>query len=225
MKIVILAGPNGAGKTTFATEFLPKDAACPTFINADAIAAGLNPFRPAADAFRAGRLMVETIRGYVARGESFAFETTLSGRSYVRAIPLWRRKGYHVKLFFLSLPTPEMALSRVRKRVSEGGHDVPEDVVRRRFRSGLRNFECIYKRLVDEWAVYDNAGTMRSGDRIGAEAALRRAARRAWRRAEAAGGKVVVFEDGRIVEMDPKDLFARYGDAPPYQPKPKGDAP
>ena len=159
-KILIIAGPNGAGKTTFATEFLPNEADCPTFVNADAIAAGLSPFRPSSVAFRAGRLMIETIHGYAARGESFAFETTLSGRAYTRWIPLWQERGYRVKLFFLRLRTPEMAIARVRQRVSEGGHDVSEAVVRRRYRAGWHNFERIYRDMVDEWAIYDNSGTV-----------------------------------------------------------------
>ena len=96
-KILIIAGPNGAGKTNFATEFLPNEADCPSFVNADAIAAGLSPFRPSSVEFRASRLMIETIHGYAARGESFAFETTLSGRGHIRWIPLWRERGYHVK--------------------------------------------------------------------------------------------------------------------------------
>lgn len=158
-KILIIAGPNGAGKTSFATEFLPNEADCPSFVNADSIAAGLSPFRPSSVEYRASRLMIETIYGYAARGESFAFETTLSGRGYIRWIPLWRERGYHVKLFFLQLPTPEMAVTRVRQRVSEGGHDVPEAVVRRRFHAGWSNFELIYRDLVDEWVLYDNSGS------------------------------------------------------------------
>ena len=158
-KILIIAGPNGAGKTNFATEFLPNEADCPSFVNADSIAAGLSPFRPSSVEFRASRLMIETIHGYAARGESFAFETTLSGRGYIRWIPLWRERGYHVKLLFLQLPTPELAVARVRQRVSEGGHDVPEAVVRRRFRAGWSNFELIYRDLVDEWVIYDNSGS------------------------------------------------------------------
>ena len=157
-RILIIAGPNGAGKTSFATEFLPAEADCPRFVNADSIAAGLSPFRPSSVAFRSGRLMIETIHGYAAKGESFAFETTLSGRGYTRWIPIWRKGGYRVKLFFLRLPSPDMAVARVRQRVSEGGHDVPEAVVRRRFRAGWRNFERVYRDLVDEWAIYDNSG-------------------------------------------------------------------
>lgn len=159
-KILIIAGPNGAGKTMFATEFLPNEADCPTFVNADSIAAGLSPFRPYSVAFQAGRLMIETIHRHAASGESFAFETTLSGRGHARAIPLWQDRGYRVKLFFLRLPTPEMAIARVRQRVSEGGHDVPEAVVRRRFSAGWSNFETVYRDLVDEWAMYDNSGTV-----------------------------------------------------------------
>ena len=158
MKILILAGPNGAGKTTLATELLPNEADCPAFVNADAIAAGLSPFRPATMAFRAGRLMLETMHGYASRGESFAFETTLSGRRYARAIPLWRNEGYRVKLLFLRLPSADAAIARVRQRVAEGGHDVPEEVIRRRFHAGWRNFERVYRDLVDEWAVYDGSG-------------------------------------------------------------------
>lgn len=159
-KILIIAGPNGAGKTSFAKEFLPNEADCLSFVNADAIAAGLSPFRPSTVAFRSGRLMIETIHGYVAKGESFAFETTLSGRTHARSIPFWRERGYRVKLFFLRLPTPDMAVARVRQRVSEGGHDVPEAVIHRRFRAGGRNFERVYRGLVDEWAIYDNSGTV-----------------------------------------------------------------
>jgi predicted ABC-type ATPase len=157
-KIVIIAGPNGAGKTTFAREFLPNEAGCPVFVNADLIAAGLAPFDPARVALRAGRLMLEEIHAHVRKSESFAFETTLSGRHYALLIPQWRERGYKVKLIFLSLPTPAMAVERVRVRVAQGGHNVPPDVIRRRFFSGRRNFENIYRKLVDVWVLYDNAG-------------------------------------------------------------------
>ena len=157
-KILIIAGPNGAGKTVFATEFLPKEANCPTFLNADLIAAGISPFHPSLAAIRAGRLMLSMIHEYVRKGDSFAFETTLSGRGYARMIPLWRERGYYAKLFFLTLPTPEMAIARVRQRVLEGGHDVTEAIIRRRFHAGLQNFASIYQGLVDEWALYDNSG-------------------------------------------------------------------
>lgn len=154
-KIIVIGGPNGAGKTTFAQEFLPNEADCPQFINADLIAAGLSPFAPELVARSAGRLMLEQVRRYVRRKQSFAYETTLSGRSYGQMIPVWRACGYHVKLFFLQLPSEEMAIARVKQRVASGGHDVPENVIRRRFRSGLNNFNSIYK--VDEWRLYDNS--------------------------------------------------------------------
>ncbi len=158
-KVLIFAGPNGAGKTTFATEFLPNEANCPVFVNADSIAAGLSPFRPSSVAFRSARLMIKMIQGYVAAGENFAFETTLSGRGYSRSIPIWQKMGYSVKLFFLRLPTPETAISRVRQRVLEGGHNVQEEDIRRRYYAGWRNFESIFRDLADEWAVYDNSGS------------------------------------------------------------------
>ncbi len=157
-RILLIAGPNGAGKTTFATEYLPNEAGCPNFVNADRIAAGLHPFRPATVAFQAGRLVIETMRKHARRGESFAFETTLSGRHLLRAIPRWRQRGYRVKLLFLRLPNPEMACTRVRLRVSQGGHDVPEAIVYRRFHTGRRNFERIYRDMVDQWILYDSSG-------------------------------------------------------------------
>ena len=156
--IIIIAGPNGAGKTTFAREFLPNEAGCPTFVNADLIAEGLNPLQPEREAVAAGRMMLEMIRRYVHEGRSFAFETTLSGRTYASMIQGWRGQGYHIRLYFLRLPTPEVAIARVRQRVSTGGHNVPDDVIRRRFEAGLKNFEAIYRDMVDEWKLYDSTG-------------------------------------------------------------------
>ncbi|WP_198087042.1 zeta toxin family protein [Variovorax sp. E3] len=157
-KIVIIAGPNGAGKTTFARAFLPQEAQCPRFINADLIAAGLSPFAPEAEAIKAGRLMLEEIAACVGRRESFGFETTLSGLGYLRHVRAWRASGYHVKLFFLALPTAELAIARVAERVRQGGHHIPEDVIRRRFEAGRLNFKDRYRTAVDAWALYDNAG-------------------------------------------------------------------
>jgi predicted ABC-type ATPase len=156
-KIVIIAGPNGAGKTTFAREFLPNEADCPVFVNADLIAAGLAPFSPELAAFRAGRLMLEEIHNHVRRGESFAFETTLSGMMYARLIPEWQKLGYRVKLIYLSLPNPDMAIARVMARIAQGGHSIPELVIRRRFAAGWENFNNKYKLLVDAWLHYDNS--------------------------------------------------------------------
>jgi len=157
-RIVIIAGPNGAGKTTFASEFLPNEAGCPDFINADLIALGLSPFAPEAAAFEAGKVMLSMMAARVKARRNFAFETTLSGLTYARSIPRWRAAGYHVKLIFLELPSVELALARIRARVAQGGHNVPEDVVRRRFGRGLRNFMQVYRGLVNAWVLYDNSG-------------------------------------------------------------------
>jgi len=157
-KVVIIAGPNGAGKTTFAKEFLPFEAGCPIFINADLIAAGLSPFNPDAAAFRAGRLMLAEIDRNATEGNSFAFETTLAGRSYLPRIARWRAAGFVVKLLFLSLPAPKDAIARVATRVQQGGHDVAPEVIRRRFAAGMRNFQEIYRHRVDFWQLFDNSG-------------------------------------------------------------------
>lgn len=156
-KIVIIAGPNGAGKTTFARQFLPNEADCPIFVNADLIAAGLAPFTPETVAVRAGRLMLEESRNHVSRGGSFAFETTLSGLMYARRIQKWREVGYRVKLIYLSLPNPEISVTRVADRVAQGGHFIPEAVIRRRFDAGWHNFNSKYKLLVNAWSLYDNS--------------------------------------------------------------------
>ena len=158
-KIIIIAGPNGAGKTTFARSFLPAEAHLPRFINADLIAAGLAPFAPETAAIKAGRLMLEEIDHSVKHGESFAFETTLSGLGYLRHIAQWRAQGYRVSLFFLSLPNADTAIARVAERVRQGGHDIPQAVIQRRFTAGLRNFQRRYRIAVDDWALYDNSGT------------------------------------------------------------------
>ena len=157
-KIIIIAGPNGAGKTTFAREFLPQEAGCPVFVNADLIAAGLSPFAPERAAIQAGRLALAAIAQHVAKRESFAFETTLSGKAYATHIPVWQQLGYRVELFFLSLPTADVAIERVAQRVRQGGHDIPEATIRRRFDAGKRLFTEVYQPLVDQWILYDNAG-------------------------------------------------------------------
>jgi predicted ABC-type ATPase len=156
-KIIIIAGPNGAGKTTFAREFLPNEAQCVHFVNADLIAAGLSPFDPEVAAIQAGRLMLRQITVHAEKRQSFAFETTLSGLAYARHIPEWQALGYWVELFFLALPSTDMAVARVAERVKQGGHNVPDRVIRRRFISGQRHFDQVYRPLVDAWALYDNS--------------------------------------------------------------------
>lgn len=157
-KIIVIAGSNGVGKTTFAREFLPNEASCPAFVNADLIAAGLSPFSPESVSIHAGKLMLTMIDSLAANGKSFAFETTLSGKGYARKISLWRKQGYHVKLIFLQLPEVDIAVARVAERVSQGGHNIPEDVIRRRYNAGIQNFHYRYKSLVDSWYHFDNSG-------------------------------------------------------------------
>ncbi len=155
-RIIIIAGPNGAGKTTFAREYLPLEVGITTFINADLIAAGLSPFAPELAARRAGRLMLGEIDRCGAAGISFAFETTLSGKAYVHRISSWQSLGYSVKLIFLQLRSVEQATARVQLRVRQGGHAIPPDVIARRFKAGLSNFEVLYRPLVNEWQTIDN---------------------------------------------------------------------
>ena len=157
-KIIIIAGPNGAGKTSFALEFLPREGNCPVFVNADLIAAGISPFIPETVSFHAGRIMIGEIKRHVFNGDSFAFETTLSGQSYVNLFKKLKAKGYSLHLFFLWLPSPELAILRVKDRVSEGGHNVPAEDVRRRFFRGIGNLFELYIPLLDSWMLFDNSG-------------------------------------------------------------------
>ena len=155
--IYILAGPNGAGKTTFANSFLPTFANCREFLNADLIAAGLAPFAPETQAIRASELLLGRIRELVAVRATFSFETTLAARSYRTSIHEWRRLGYRVVLYFIWLPSPELAIQRVAKRVREGGHNIPDAVVRRRYARGLANLFDLYIPIVTTVCVYDGA--------------------------------------------------------------------
>jgi predicted ABC-type ATPase len=157
--LYIIAGPNGAGKTTFAKEFLPHYARCENFVNADLIAGGLSPFSPEAAAMRAGRLALEQIRLLASKRNDFGFETTLSGVTYVSLLRTLKAQGYRIQLFFLWIPTVEMALARIADRVRRGGHDIPERVVRRRFQKGVQNLFTLYRPLLDLWMLFDNSGT------------------------------------------------------------------
>jgi len=151
----VIAGPNGAGKTTFASRFLPDFVDCRQFLNADLIAAGLSPFAPETQNGRAGRLLLERIRELAGTGDDFGFETTLSGRTYARLLAGLKSDGYRVVLFFLWLPSADLAVLRVANRVEQGGHAVPEADVRRRFAAGLRNFFRLYRPRCDCWSLYD----------------------------------------------------------------------
>lgn len=157
-RVIIIAGPNGAGKTTFAREYLPNEAQCSVFLNADVIAEELSPGSPESAAIRAGRIMLRRIEEHASRGDTFAFETTLAGRGWMPMIRKWHADGYRIILFFLSLPDAEESIRRVALRVLQGGHNIPEDVIRRRFGAGLQNFHDAYKHEVDAWRLYNNAG-------------------------------------------------------------------
>ena len=156
-RIIIIAGPNGAGKTTFANEFLPE-LGVDSFINADLIAEELAGPNQDKVAFTAARKMLERIDEHVSERKSFVIESTLSGRIYANKIREWQNLGYTVTLIFLALHDVGLAIERVAERVKQGGHDVPDAIIRRRYAKGLSNFDSIYRALVDEWAVYDNSG-------------------------------------------------------------------
>lgn len=153
----IIAGPNGAGKTTFAAEFLPLYANCRNFINADLIARGLSPFDPDAALLRAGRTVLERIAEFTGARTDFAFETTLSGRTYAPLLRRIKRAGFRLHLFYLWIPSPELALLRIRDRVEAGGHNVPERDVRRRFRRTQSNLFALYRPLLDTLHFFDNS--------------------------------------------------------------------
>ncbi len=155
--VYVIAGPNGAGKTTFASKFLPDFVSCRQFLNADLIAFGLSPFAPETQNVRAGRLLLERIKELSAAREDFGFETTLSGRTYGRLLAKLRQEGYRVVIFFLWLPNTELAVVRVANRVRQGGHDVPEADIHRRFGSGPANFFRLYCPIADAWYLYDGS--------------------------------------------------------------------
>ncbi len=155
--VYIIAGPNGSGKTTFAKLFLPEFVNCPNFVNADLIAQGLAPFQPKAAAIQAGKLVLLQIREYARRGVDFAFETTLSGKLYMDLLRDLKTKGYKLHLFFLWIPSPELAIARIKDRVADGGHHVPAEDVRRRFVRGISNFFMLYEPIFDSWTLFDNS--------------------------------------------------------------------
>ena len=157
-RCIIIAGPNGAGKTTFAQEFLPKYAKVVHFVNADLIASGLSPLRPESAAFAAGRLFLKEIDRRAARGEDFAFESTLSGLGYISRLKRWKAAGYQIEIIYLVLPSPRIALRRIASRVQQGGHNVRKADVLRRFERSWRNFESAYQPLANFWWIYDNSG-------------------------------------------------------------------
>ena len=157
-RLFIISGCNGAGKTTASYTILPEILNCKDFVNADEIAKGLSPFNPDSEAIQAGRLMTERIHKLIEQGQDFAFETTLATKSYKNLIIKAKKKGYYVTLLFFWLRTPDLAVKRVETRVKEGGHNIPENVIRRRYKNGLKNFYNIFEPIVDEWMFIDNSG-------------------------------------------------------------------
>jgi predicted ABC-type ATPase len=157
-RCIIIAGPNGAGKTTFAREYLPKDAGVIHFVNTDLLAAGLSPLRPELAALAAGRLFLDELDRLAKARLDFAFESTLSGLTYLNRLKRWKATGYRIEMFFLRLASPQLALHRIAARVKQGGHDVPRADVLRRFDRSWKNFVTAYRLQSDAWAVYDNSG-------------------------------------------------------------------
>ena len=154
--IHVIAGPNGAGKTTFAMSYLNQFAGCREFVNADLIAAGLSPFNPESQVIAAGRLMLGRMDELAARQETFAIETTLAGRGHAQRLRRLKDDfGYAVELIFVWLPTADFAVDRVANRVLQGGHNIPEPAIRRRFDQGITNFTKHYSSIVDRWAILD----------------------------------------------------------------------
>ena len=154
--IYVIAGCNGAGKTTFAREFLPKEVKCLRFLNADEIARGLSPFDPRASAVQAGRLLLTQVEHCLRRRETFALESTLSGRTYIRLFRRALELGYEIELYYLWLASPSQAIARVKQRVKQGGHHVPSPDIRRRFKRSLIHLVEDYLPLATRWAVWDS---------------------------------------------------------------------
>ena len=156
--IYVIAGCNGAGKTTFAKEFLPHEVKCLRFYNADEIARGLSPLDPRAGRIKAGRLLLGEIRDSISRNETFALESTLSGKTYIRIFEQALSLGYELELHYLWLSSVEQAIARVRRRVRMGGHNVPTVDIRRRFKRSLVHLLDDYLSLATRWALWDNRG-------------------------------------------------------------------
>ncbi|MBS1936994.1 MAG: zeta toxin family protein [Bacteroidetes bacterium] len=158
LRCIIIAGPNGAGKTSFAKSYLLQETMVVNFVNADYIAAGLSPLKPERAARAAGRILLEELDRLTKAKESFALESTLSGKTYLKLIEDWKEKGYHVQIIFLQLDSPKLAVHRVAMRVIQGGHDIPKADILRRFERGLKNFMEHYQALADHWMLYDASG-------------------------------------------------------------------
>jgi predicted ABC-type ATPase len=157
-RCIIIAGPNGAGKTTFAREFLSKEAGVIHFVNPDLIASGLSPLRPELAVLAAGRIFLRELDRLAKEKNDFAFESTLSGLTYLARLRRWNAAGYRIEIVYLKISSPRLALRRIAARVKQGGHNVPRQDVLRRFTRSWNNFERHYCLLADAWSVYDNSG-------------------------------------------------------------------
>jgi predicted ABC-type ATPase len=156
--LYIICGPNGAGKTTASFSILPEILECKEFVNADEIARGLSPFNPEKVSISAGKLMLQRMNELLASNQTFAFETTLATKSYINLIRKALKIGYNVNIVFFALESEDLAVERVKYRVSEGGHNVEEKTIRRRYYSGLKNFFEVYKDRVPNWIFVENSG-------------------------------------------------------------------
>jgi len=156
--LFIIAGPNGAGKTTYARDFLVDEMRCHEFVNADLIAAEISPSAPAQAELDAGRIMVRRLRQLLAGRKDFAFETTLSAYGYLPLLEEARAAGYRIRLDFLWIASLDVTRERIRQRVRKGGHDIPDDVQRRRFPRDIRMLTEHYRPLLDHWRLFDNTG-------------------------------------------------------------------
>ena len=157
--LYIIAGPNGAGKTTASYTLLPEMLGCVNFVNADEIARGLSPFSPETVDVQAARIMLDRIEELLSQKADFGIETTLATRSYVQLVRRAQASGYKVHLLFFYLETPEQAIQRVAQRVSNGGHGIPEEVIRRRFKRGIENLLHLYLPICDSVLIYNNIKT------------------------------------------------------------------
>ncbi len=216
-RCIIIAGPNGAGKTTFARSYLLQETDVFNFINADLIATGLSPLKPERAARAAGRIMLEELDRLTKAKESFALESTLSGKTYIELIEDWKKMGYRIEVVYLRLDNPTLSLNRIAMRVAQGGHNVPTEDALRRSKRGLRNFEDCYRTLTDEWTLFDASGPIpvllqvsmkqamvQENPKVQAIVrAMKRAAKEARRQAKIHGTKVWVMVDGKVVGLKP----------------------
>jgi len=178
--LYIIAGPNGVGKTTFANRYLPDEARQLEFVNADLIARGLSPYDPDSVSIEAGKIALKRIRELIAQRTGFTWETTMSGRTAVGWLREARESGYVLKAYFLWVRHPETTINRIRQRVTEGGHNIAEDVSRRRFFKTIQNFFSIYRPVIHSWKLFQNES---SGPRL-----------------------IAVEKEARLIVRDPKRL-------------------